>query len=93
MKYQPAGSSPGAEPIETAGVHARLQEPESAYKGEFLSTVSSRMVFNLVVGGGGYIADYAPWRSSFANPVAQGEPEQARSRNRPQYGGKRQDQL
>ena len=38
------------------------------YKGELQSTLSNRMVYDLVVGGGGYTADYAPWRSHFAKP-------------------------
>ena len=44
------------------------------YKGEWQSTLSSRMVFNVVGGYGGYLADYAPWRSNFAAPAVKGNP-------------------
>jgi outer membrane receptor protein involved in Fe transport len=44
------------------------------YKGELQSTLSNRMVFNVVAGYGGYLADYAPWRSNFAAPVVAGNP-------------------
>ena len=32
------------------------------------------MVSDLIVGGGGYTADYAPWRSDFAKPVVASNP-------------------
>ena len=74
MKYQPQGLPP--EPSRFRPLEATLdyKNPSRMYKGELQSTLSNRMVFNTVVGGGGYTADYAPWRSKFANPVVKGNP-------------------
>lgn len=74
MKYQPQGLPP--EPNRFRPLESTLdyKNPSQMYKAELQSTVSTRMVYNLVVGGGGYIADYAPWRSRFANPVVKGNP-------------------
>jgi hypothetical protein len=74
MKYQPQGLPP--EPSRFRPLEATLdyKNPSRMYKGELQSTLSNRMVFNAVVGGGGYTADYAPWRSKFAKPVVKGNP-------------------
>ena len=74
MKYQPQGLPPEPNRLRPLESTLDYKNPSQMYKGEFLSTFSSRMVFNAVVGGGGYIADYAPWRSKFANPVVKGNP-------------------
>jgi hypothetical protein len=74
MKYQPQGLPP--EPNRFRPLESTLdyKNPSRMYKGELQSTLTSRMVFNVVVGGGGYTADYAPWRSKFAKPVVKGNP-------------------
>jgi outer membrane receptor protein involved in Fe transport len=74
LKYQPQGLPP--EPNRFRPLESTLdyRNPSGMYKGEWLSTLSNRMVFNVVGGYGGYIADYAPWRSNFANPVVKGNP-------------------
>jgi hypothetical protein len=74
MKYQPQGLPP--EPNRFRPLESTLdyKNPSQMYKAELQSTISTRMVYNLVVGGGGYIADYAPWRSRFAKPVVKGNP-------------------
>jgi hypothetical protein len=70
MKYQPQGLPP--EPNRFRPLEATLdyRNPSGMYKGELQSTLSNRMVFNVVAGYGGYLADYAPWRSKFASPGA-----------------------
>ena len=74
LKYQPQGLPP--EPNRFRPLESTLdyKNPSSMYKGEWQSTLSSRMVFNVVGGYGGYLADYAPWRSNFAGPVVKGNP-------------------
>jgi hypothetical protein len=74
LKYQPQGLPP--EPNRFRPLESTLdyRNPSSMYKGEFQSTLSNRMVFNVVGGYGGYLADYAPWRSDFAAPVVKGNP-------------------
>ena len=74
LKYQPQGLPP--EPNRFRPLESTLdyRNPSSMYKGEWQSTFSSRMVFNAVAGYGGYLADYAPWRSNFAAPVVKGNP-------------------
>jgi hypothetical protein len=74
LKYQPQGLPP--EPNRFRPLESTLdyRNPSSMYKGELQSTLSTRMVFNVVAGYGGYLADYAPWRSNFANPVVAGNP-------------------
>ena len=74
LKYQPQGLPP--EPNRFRPLEATLdyRNPSSMYKGELQSTLSNRVVFNVVAGYGGYLADYAPWRSKFANPVVPGNP-------------------
>jgi len=74
LKYQPQGLPP--EPSRFRPLESTLdyRNPSSMYKGELQSTLSSRMVFNVVAGYGGYLADYAPWRSTFAAPVVKGNP-------------------
>jgi hypothetical protein len=74
LKYQPQGLPP--EPNRFRPLESTLdyRNPSSMYKGELQSTLSTRMVFNVVGGYGGYLADYAPWRSNFAAPAVQGNP-------------------
>jgi hypothetical protein len=74
LKYQPQGLPP--EPSRLRPLESTLdyRNPSSMYKGEWQSTLSNRMVFNVVGGYGGYLADYAPWRSNFAGPVVKGNP-------------------
>jgi hypothetical protein len=74
LKYQPQGLPP--EPNRFRPLESTLdyRNPSSMYKGELQSTINSRMVFNVVAGYGGYLADYAPWRSNFAAPVVKGNP-------------------
>jgi len=74
LKYQPQGLPP--EPSRLRPLESTLdyRNPSSMYKGEWQSTLSNRMVFNIVGGYGGYLADYAPWRSNFAAPVVKGNP-------------------
>ena len=74
LKYQPQGLPP--EPNRFRPLESTLdyRNPSSMYKGELQSTLSNRMVFNVVAGYGGYLADYAPWRSNFAGPVVKGNP-------------------
>jgi len=74
MKYQPQGLPP--EPNRFRPLEATLdyRNPSSMYKGEIQSTLSNRIVWNAVAGYGGYLADYAPWRSKFANPAVAGNP-------------------
>ena len=74
LKYQPQGLPP--EPNRFRPLESTLdyRNPSSMYKGELQSTLSNRMVFNVVAGYGGYLADYAPWRSNFAGPVENGNP-------------------
>jgi hypothetical protein len=74
MKYQPQGLPP--EPNRFRPLEATLdyRNPSGMYKGELQSTLSNRMVFNVVAGYGGYIADYAPWRTKFGSPAVQGNP-------------------
>ncbi len=74
LKYQPQGLPP--EPSRLRPLEATLdyRNPSSMYKGELQSTLSNRMVFNVVAGYGGYLADYAPWRSNFAKPSVPGNP-------------------
>ena len=74
LKYQPQGLPP--EPNRFRPLESTLdyRNPSSMYKGELQSTLNSRMVFNVVAGYGGYLADYAPWRSNFAAPVEKGNP-------------------
>jgi hypothetical protein len=74
LKYQPQGLPP--EPSRFRPLESTLdyRNPSSMYKGELQSTISNRMVFNVVAGYGGYLADYAPWRSNFAGPVVKGNP-------------------
>jgi hypothetical protein len=74
LKYQPQGLPP--EPNRFRPLESTLdyRNPSGMYKGEWQSTLSNRMVFNVVGGYGGYIADYAPWRSKFAKPVVKGNP-------------------
>jgi hypothetical protein len=68
LKYQPEGLPP--EPNRFRPLESTLdyRNPSHMYKTELQSTLSTRMVYDLVVGGGGYTADYAPWRSKFAKP-------------------------
>jgi len=74
MKYQPQGLPP--EPSRLRPLESTLdyKNPSRMYKGEWQSTLSNRMVYDLVVGGGGYTADYAPWRTHFGNPVTASNP-------------------
>jgi hypothetical protein len=74
LKYQPEGLPP--EPNRFRPLESTLdyRNPSRMYKGEFQSTLSTQMVYDLVVGGGGYTADYAPWRSKFARPVGPSNP-------------------
>jgi len=74
LKYQPQGLPP--EPNRFRPLESTLdyRNPSSMYKGELQSTLSNRIVFNVVAGYGGYLADYAPWRSNFAAPVVKGNP-------------------
>jgi hypothetical protein len=74
LKYQPQGLPP--EPNRFRPLESTLdyRNPSSMYKGELQSTLSNRMVFNVVAGYGGYLADYAPWRSNFAAPAVKGNP-------------------
>jgi hypothetical protein len=74
LKYQPQGLPP--EPNRFRPLESTLdyRNPSSMYKGELQSTLSTRMVFNVVGGYGGYLADYAPWRSNFAAPAVKGNP-------------------
>ena len=74
LKYQPQGLPP--EPNRFRPLESTLdyRNPSSMYKGELQSTLSTRMVFNVVAGYGGYLADYAPWRSNFAAPAVKGNP-------------------
>jgi hypothetical protein len=74
LKYQPQGLPP--EPNRFRPLESTLdyRNPSSMFKGEWQSTLSNRMVFNVVGGYGGYLADYAPWRSNFAAPVVKGNP-------------------
>lgn len=74
MKYQPQGLPP--EPNRFRPLESTLdyRNPSSMYKGELQSTLTNRMVFNVVAGYGGYLADYVPWRSKFAAPVVKGNP-------------------
>jgi hypothetical protein len=74
LKYQPQGLPP--EPNRFRPLEATLdyRNPSGMYKGEFQSTLSSRIVWNVVAGYGGYLADYAPWRSKFASPSTPGNP-------------------
>lgn len=74
LKYQPQGLPP--EPNRFRPLESTLdyRNPSSMYKGELQSTLTNRMVFNVVAGYGGYLADYAPWRSNFAGPVVKGNP-------------------
>src|SRR5207249_7964821 len=67
MKWQPQGQDSGRlRPLEST---LDYRNPSRLWKSEWQSTFSNRMVFDTVVGGGGYTADYAPWRSKLAKPV------------------------
>ena len=73
-KYQPQGIPPEPNrfrPLESTQDYRLLS---SMYKGEFQSTLTNRMVFNVVAGYGGFLGDWAPWRSKFAGPVVPGNP-------------------
>jgi hypothetical protein len=74
LKYQPQGLPP--EPNRFRPLESTLdyRNPSGMYKGEYQSTMSNRMVFNVVAGYGGYLADYAPWRSKFASQSVPGNP-------------------
>jgi hypothetical protein len=74
MKYQPQGLPP--EPSRLRPLESTLdyRNPSRMWKSELQSTLSTRMVYDLVVGGGGYTADYAPWRSHFAKPDVPSNP-------------------
>jgi hypothetical protein len=72
MKWQPQGQDSGRlRPLEST---LDYRNPSRLWKGEWQSTLSNRMVFDAVVGGGGYTADYAPWRSKLAKPVVRSNP-------------------
>jgi hypothetical protein len=74
LKYQPQGLPPEPNRLRPLESTLDYRNPSSMYKGEWQSTLSNRMVFNVVGGYGGYLADYAPWRSNFASPSAKGNP-------------------
>jgi hypothetical protein len=74
LKYQPQGLPPEPNRLRPLESTLDYRNPSSMYKGELQSTLSNRMVFNVVAGYGGYLADYAPWRSNFAAPVEKGNP-------------------
>jgi hypothetical protein len=74
LKYQPQGLPPEPNRFRPLPSTLDYRNPSSMYKGEWQSTFSNRMVFNVVAGYGGYLADYAPWRSNFADPVVPGNP-------------------
>ena len=74
LKYQPQGLPPEPNRLRPLESTLDYRNPSSMYKGEWQSTLSNRMVFNVVGGYGGYLADYAPWRSEFAGPVVKGNP-------------------
>ena len=74
LKYQPQGLPPEPNRLRPLESTLDYRNPSSMYKGEWQSTLSTRMVFNVVGGYGGYLADYAPWRSNFAAPVVKGNP-------------------
>jgi hypothetical protein len=74
LKYQPQGLPPDPNRFRPLKSTLDYRNPSSMYKGEIQSTPSSRMVVSVVAGYGGYLADYAPWRSKFADPVVKGNP-------------------
>jgi hypothetical protein len=74
LKYQPQGLPPDPNRFRPLETTLDYRNPSSMYKGEIQSTVTNRIVLSVVAGYGGYLADYAPWRSKFANPVARGNP-------------------
>ncbi len=74
LKYQPQGLPPEPNRLRPLESTLDYRNPSSMYKGEWQSTLSNRMVFNVVGGYGGYLADYAPWRSNFSAPVVKGNP-------------------
>ena len=74
LKYQPQGLPPEPNRLRPLESTLDYRNPSRMYKGELQSTLSSRMVSDVIVGGGGYTADYAPWRSDFAKPVVASNP-------------------
>src|SRR5262245_36942697 len=73
-KAQPQGLPP--EPSRFVPLSSTLDyhNPSSMSKGELQSTLSSWSVMSLAGGYSGYLGDYAPWRSRFADPVVPTNP-------------------
>jgi hypothetical protein len=74
LKYQPQGLPPDPNRFRPLESTLDYRNPSGMFKGELQSTLSNRMVFNVVAGNGDLVADYAPWRSKFAKPAVKGNP-------------------
>jgi len=73
-KWQPQGLPP--EPSRFVPLSSTLDyhNPTKMYKGEYQVTLTPHTVFDEVYGYSGYIGDYAPWRSEFADPDVPSNP-------------------